>query len=119
MGHDSAGHADCIQEVNPSWPKEAAKAVAAGGRLVVYEYCISLVFITLRRPTKVTILRLGEKGIVRGLPYSLVSLVLGWWGLPWGVIYTPLTILTNLRGGFDVTSQFRDELIKVIGRRER
>jgi hypothetical protein len=114
MGQVSAALADSTQEVNRDWRREAARAVATGGRLVVYEICISLVFITLRRPTGVKILRPGERGIVRGLPYSLVSLVLGWWGLPWGVIYTPLTILTNLRGGFDVTNQFREDLLQFM-----
>ena len=30
---------------------------------------------------------------------------LGWWGVPWGIIYTPLTIFTNLFGGQDVTDE--------------
>lgn len=88
-------------------------AVAAGGRFVVYEYCISLIAWTLRRPSAVWYLRPGEVGIVRGLPYSLISLLLGWWGLPWGMIYTPLTLLTNCAGGHDLTAdvlkQFRRE----------
>ncbi|MFL5243975.1 MAG: hypothetical protein ACJ8FY_17880 [Gemmataceae bacterium] len=54
----------------------------------------------------------GERGILKGLPYSLISLLCGWWGLPWGVIYTPLTILTNLRGGFEITERFHGDLIK-------
>jgi len=33
--------------------------------------------------------------------------------VPWGIIYTPLTLVTNLRGGCDVTAQIRD----VLGRR--
>jgi hypothetical protein len=78
--------------------------LAAGGRFVLFECCISLIVITLRRPSPVRFLRPGELGIVRGLPYTLVSLLLGWWGLPWGVIYTPLTLLTNLGGGRDVTA---------------
>src|SRR5262249_3424002 len=80
-------------------------ALAAGGRLVVFEYCISLVFISLRRPSRVVLLRPGDRGLWRGLPWSLLSLLLGWWGIPWGVIYTPLTVLTNLSGGRDVTEE--------------
>ena len=30
--------------------------------------------------------------------------VLGWWGIPWGPIWTISTIVTNLRGGRDVTN---------------
>jgi hypothetical protein len=84
---------------------ELESELAAGGRFVVYEYCISFVVLTLRCPTSIRYLRPSEYGVVRGLPYVLLSLLLGWWGVPWGVIYTPLTIFTNLCGGHDVTEQ--------------
>jgi hypothetical protein len=84
---------------------ELEEALAAGGRFVFYEYCISFAVLTLRRPTAVFFLPPGESGILRGLRYSLVSLLLGWWGVPWGVIYTPMTVYTNLLGGCDVTAQ--------------
>ena len=77
------------------------------GRWVIYEYCISLIAVTLRRPTRPIYLKPGQWAWVRGLPYVGVSLLLGWWGLPWGVIYTPLTIFTNLTGGCDITAQMR------------
>jgi hypothetical protein len=86
---------------------EVAKWLIMGGRVVVYEFCISLLFITLRRPSAPVCLHAGERGIVRGLPYSLLSLLFGWWGIPWGLIYTPLTIMTNMMGGFDISSRFR------------
>ena len=85
--------------------RQLADALTAGGRLVYYEYCISLLFLTLRCPTRIHLLRAREHGVLRGLPYVLLSLLLGWWGIPWGVIYTPLTLLTNLSGGRDVTEE--------------
>ena len=36
--------------------------------------------------------------------YTLVSLVFGWWGFPFGLIYTPMALITNLSGGRDVTA---------------
>ncbi len=81
--------------------------LAAGARIVRYEYCISLLFITLRQCTVPYLLRAHELGIWRGLPFTLVTLLLGWWGIPWGIIYTPMTILTNLSGGRDVTAEVR------------
>jgi hypothetical protein len=70
--------------------------------MVYYEYCISLGFLTPRRPSALYHLRAGESGIWKGLPYTVLSLLLGWWGIPWGLIYTPLTLWTNLRGGVEV-----------------
>jgi hypothetical protein len=86
-------------------PAEVAGELQNGGRFVFFEYCISLVVISLRQPTRVYFLKAGQTGLRRGLFYSGVSLLLGWWGIPWGVIYTPLTILTNLAGGWDVTPE--------------
>ncbi len=84
---------------------EIEQTLRAGGCFVFYEYCISLFVITLRRPTDIFLLRPDEIGILRGLPYVGLSLCLGWWGIPWGIIYTPLTIFTNLSGGCDVTDE--------------
>jgi len=78
--------------------------VAAGDRFVVFEYCISLIVVTLRRPSRVYLIRAGKTGLLAGFPYTILSLLLGWWGIPWGLIYTPLVVLTNLSGGRDVTS---------------
>ena len=86
-------------------PDEIEALVAAGSRFVFYELCISLVVATLRRPSAVHLLRPGERGIVRGLPYTAVSLLLGWWGIPWGFVHTPLAIITNSSGGCDVTAE--------------
>jgi hypothetical protein len=97
------------------WPgstvEEMRRELAAGGRIVFYEYSISFILLSLRRPSRLYILGAGEKGFVRGIPYSLVSLLLGWWGVPWGLIYTPLTIITNLSGGKDISDQVRPLLL--------
>jgi len=83
------------------------RRLAAGCRFVVYEYCISLLLVTLWRRTGVYCRRAGVAGVLPGLPYTLISLLLGWWGVPWGFIYTSLTIITNLSGGRDVTDEVR------------
>lgn len=97
-------------EAAPGPPPEAAPAAmpplaGPGERLVFFEYCISLVFVTLRRPSRLYRLPPGAWGVWRGLPYAAVSLLLGWWGVPWGLIYTPLTLWTDLKGGREVTAE--------------
>jgi len=104
-----------IKGIEAMTPEEVDALLAAGARFVFYEFCISLIVITLRRPTPVFLLRPGELGLFRGLPYVCLSLLLGWWGIPWGIIYTPLTVLTNLAGGRDVTPEIRALLRKDEG----
>jgi hypothetical protein len=88
----------------------------AGARFVYFEYCISFLLVTLRRPSAIVLLGPDERGLVRGLPYTLVSLLLGWWGLPWGLVYTPLAVFTNLSGGRDVTAEVQAFLQTSAGR---
>jgi len=76
-----------------------------GGKFVVFQYCVSLVFVTLRRASNVYLIKPGDGTATRALPFTLLSLVLGWWGLPWGPIWTIATVYRNSRGGRDVTPQ--------------
>jgi len=84
--------------------------IRRGGRFVFFESCISFIALTLRRPSGIVFLRSGQSGWLRGLPYTLMNLILGWWGLPWGPIYTLLTVANNLAGGCDVTATVCEEL---------
>lgn len=76
-----------------------------GGRFVIYSYCISILVMTFKRPTSIYFLRSGESGLVKGLPFTFISLIFGWWGIPWGPIYTIGSFITNLSGGKDITAE--------------
>lgn len=91
-------------------PTVYLEELSVGGRVVVFEYCISFIAITLRRTSRPYLLRPGQWAWLRGLPFILVSLLLGWWGLPWGLILTPVAIVTNLAGGRDITAAVRQQL---------
>lgn len=76
-----------------------------GGKFVVYEYCISVLVMTFRRTSDIYFIKGNESRVTKGLSYTLMSFILGWWGFPWGFIYTPGAIITNLSGGKDVTNE--------------
>lgn len=84
---------------------ELYEELKKGGRFVIYYYTISILIMTFRRSSKVKFIRSGENGIKQGLVYSLISFLLGWWGIPWGLIYTPRSLYINFRGGKNVTDQ--------------
>ncbi|MCY1073611.1 hypothetical protein [Archangium lansingense] len=81
-----------------------------GGRFVVFEYCVSFLTTTMRRSSDVYFIRAGQSTFVLSLGYTLLSLLLGWWGIP-GFIYTPLCLATNLLGGKDVTEMVVPSLL--------
>jgi hypothetical protein len=91
-------------------PAELSARLTAGGRIVRFEYCISLVVATLRRESGPVVLRPRQWAWLRGMPFSLISVACGWWGIPWGIILTPLTLWANMCGGRDISSQVRESI---------
>lgn len=86
--------------------------VAVGGRFVRFSYCISVVVISFRLSSPVYFLKRQDNAFAKGIPFSLLSFLVGWWGIPWGLVYTPVSIFTNLRGGKDVT----EDMLKILHR---
>jgi hypothetical protein len=84
---------------------ELRQELQQGGKFVIYQYCISILILTFRRSSNVHFIRHEENAVVKGLPFTLLSLVLGWWGIPWGPIYTVQSIWVNFKGGRDVTKE--------------
>jgi hypothetical protein len=89
--------------------QELGQLIDQGARVVVFSYCVSLLIITFRRSATVLV-RPGESVTAAGLPYTLLSLCAGWWGFPFGLIFTPIAIIENLGGGKDVTYSVRAQL---------
>jgi hypothetical protein len=82
-----------------------------GGKFVQYQYCISILVMTFKRGTDIYFVRADENPLVKGLPWTLLTLLAGWWGIPFGPIFTIQSLWYNLRGGHDVTAGVR----KAIG----
>ena len=99
-----------IRGVEAMKPGELEFEIQRGGKFVLFQYCISIIVITFRRPSDVYFLRQGESAVAKGLPFTLLSLVAGWWGIPWGPIYTIQSIYNNSRGGKDVTQAILNSL---------
>jgi hypothetical protein len=83
--------------------EEIRHELQQGARFVVFDYCVSVVVMSFQRCSDVYFVRADESTLLKSMPYTLLSLVVGWWGIPWGPIYTVSAIATNLRGGRDVT----------------
>ena len=89
--------------------------VDRGGRFVVYGWCVSFLILTLKRSSDVTFVRAGHSRVAAGLGWTTLSFFLGWWGFPWGFIYTPMALFTNLNGGKDVTQNVMGAILQNAG----
>ena len=83
---------------------EIESEVQAGARFVIFQYCFSIVFKTFRRSSDIYFIRPDESAWTKSIKWTTITCFLGWWGIPWGFIYTPSIIMNNLKGGKDVTA---------------
>lgn len=86
-------------------PAQLRMELDRGGKFVVYEYCISVLVMTFKRSSAIHFVRADQSRVARGLGYIGLSLLLGWWGIPWGPIFTVTALVTDFKGGSDVTPQ--------------
>lgn len=94
-----------MSDLNNIPPDVLYEELSRGGRIVVYSYCISVIFMSFQRTSDPVLVRADESAALKSWPYTLLTLCLGWWGFPFGLLFTPLALVTNLRGGEDVTDQ--------------
>lgn len=85
--------------------EELIKELNRGGKFVIFEYCISIIIMTFKQPSDIYFIKSGQGTFKISISYTLASLLLGWWGLPWGPIYTIESLVTNFRGGKNVTNE--------------
>lgn len=84
-------------------PEQLVHELQNGARFVQYQFCFSVGIMTIKQGTNFYFVRAGESRAVKGLRWSLLTLLIGWWGIPWEPIFTVQSVWMNLRGGDDVT----------------
>ena len=89
---------------------EIEDEVEDGGKFVIFIWVISVLILTFKRTTDIHYIPPGHGTFSKSIGPTLLSCVIGWWGFPWGVIYTLQAIFTNLGGGKDVTDEVMDSL---------
>lgn len=85
--------------------EEINRELSNGAKFVVFQYCFSIIVMTFKRGSDIYFIRAGESSFKHGIGFTLLTFIVGWWGIPWGPIYTIGSIFTNLRGGKNVTQE--------------
>ena len=63
---------------------------------------ISVIFMTFKIPSRYYFATRDNFRLTQAL-YTIASLLLGWWGIPWGPIYTIQSVAKNISGGYRTT----------------
>ena len=101
-----------IQGIEGMSPDQLQFEIQRGAKLVCYHYCISVVLMTFRRSSAVYFIPAGESTLAKGLPWTLLTLLLGWWGIPWGPIFSIQSLIVNFGGGKDLTADISASLAR-------
>jgi hypothetical protein len=94
-----------IKNIDGLTPDVIRAEIANGGKFVQFDYAISIIVMTFKRSTDIYFVRHDSSHWKHSWPFTLLSLLIGWWGIPWGFIYTPMALYTNLSGGRDLTKE--------------
>lgn len=86
------------------------RELSHGAKFVVFQYCFSIIVMTFKRGSDIYFVKSGESSIKHGIGFTLLTFFLGWWGIPWGPIYSIGALFTNLSGGKDVTKEVLNSL---------
>ena len=73
------------------------KKVTAQPRYVIFYEVKSFIVVTIRNPIQGIFCHYcAERKVLRS---TMITWLLGWWGFPWGLLYSPHAIIHNLLGG--------------------
>jgi len=83
--------------------EDILREVEAGGKFVMFRWVFSFIFFSTWQPSDIIFLKAGQNSKIAGLPYTLLTLFLGFWS-PTGVVFSIDALQTNLSGGDDKTA---------------
>lgn len=94
-------------------PGAVAQAVMSGVRFKIVPYVFSVVIMSFRRNMGgIQPVSTGSWPVGSVIGAVIITMLFGWWGFPWGIIWSIPVLFQLWNGGRDVTSQM---LIAEVG----
>ena len=81
------------------------RELSNGAKFVIFQYCFSIFIMTFKRGSNIYFIKAGESTVNHSIGFTLITLLFGWWGIPWGPIYSIGSLYTNLTGGKDISQE--------------
>ena len=94
-----------IKNIDGLSAHDLQKAVNGGAKFVYYAWTISVIILTFKRTSGVYLVRGENSRVAKGFIFTLISVLLGWWGIPFGPRHTIESVKINCNGGKDVTNE--------------
>jgi hypothetical protein len=80
-----------------------------GNRYAVFEYVMSIIVYSFNRSSKIIVAKNKTDLFLKSLPYTLLTLLLGWWS-PFGFFHTLRVLYGNFSGGTDVSPEIKEHI---------
>jgi hypothetical protein len=77
--------------------------ISQGAKFIYFEYSLALVW-SAQKYSRTFYVQPSKSRYLVGILYSLISIIFGWWSFR-GLFYTVTSLVTNFKGGKDITSQ--------------
>jgi hypothetical protein len=94
-----------IKNIEGLTVQQVRDMVHQGGKFVLFPYTISIVLMTFKRSSDVYFVKPGESSFKHGAGFIFLNLIMGWWGIPWGPVYTIGSLASHIGGGKNVTAE--------------
>lgn len=101
-----------IKNIDGLSVSQIKQLVNQGAKFVIFPYTISIVLATFKRSSSIYFIRPNENSIKYSYGHVGVNLLFGWWGIPWGPIYTIGAAYNHVTGGKDVTQEIVSHLVQ-------
>jgi hypothetical protein len=85
------------EDLKKGWAFYHGQKIMLNTEVTQYQGCVSFFLFTSRFRSRFLISGQGNAG--EWLIFSAITLLFGWWGFPWGLIFIPQALYRNLRGG--------------------
>ena len=86
------------------------RELSRGAKFVVFRYCFSIIILSFKRGSDIYFIKPGDSTVKHSIGFTLFTLIFGWWGLPWGPIYSIGALYSNMSGGKDITQEVLDSM---------
>lgn len=86
--------------------KPLVHEILQGTRFVTYPFVVSVLILSFNRNMGgVHAVATGRWPASPMLGATIVSTLFGWWGFPWGIVWTPISLFHLWNGGRDATKE--------------
>ena len=85
-------------EISRDYAAMVRSAIESGARFIEYQYCISFILYSSKKTSRVFVVPPEENRRALGFRYTLISILFGWWGIPFGPIWTIQSLQRYLPG---------------------